>query len=309
MAEHTSDADRIVVALGGNALVEADSSWTYEDQLAVLEETATELATLLEVGTDLVLVHGNGPQVGNRLLEQEDAETPRLPLDVLVAGTQAEIGYPLGQALESAASGATVATVLTRIVVDPEDSAFEEPTKPVGPFYDEETAASKPFETRRTGKGERPYRRVVPSPEPLEVVERETIGRLLEREDAVICAGGGGVPVARGDALEGVEAVVDKDYTARLLGTELEADTLLFLTDVEYAYADYGGPDQRPLREVAVDELRTRLENDEFAPGSMGPKVRACCQFLERGGDRAVITTPGRLEAALAGETGTRVRP
>lgn len=300
------DGDRIVVALGGNALLEADGAWTYDDQLAVIEETATELASLLEAGADLVLTHGNGPQVGNRLLEQEGAETPRLPLDTLVAGTQAEIGYPLGQALENAAD-ADVATVCTRVVVDPEDPAFEEPTKPVGPFYDAETAESTPFETRRTGEGERPYRRVVPSPEPHAVLESGTIDRLAEHDDAVICAGGGGVPVTRADGLEGVAAVVDKDYTSQLLADELDAATLVFLTDVEYAFLDYGEPDQRPLREVTVDDLRTHLANDEFAPGSMRPKVEACCRFLEDGGDRAVITTPGRLEAALSGEAGTRI--
>lgn len=302
--------DPVVVALGGNTLLGEHGPWTIDDQLEAIAETARRIADVVESGYDVVLTHGNGPQVGNRLLQQEGAiETPQLPLDVLVAETQAQIGYLLQQALDNELAGSMdFLTVVTQVVVDADDPAFENPTKPVGPFYTDTEAAEKPFETRKVSGGDRPYRRVVPSPEPVEIVEGEEITRLVEEGNLVICAGGGGVPVVRDGGLRGVEAVVDKDRVSQLLASDLEAETLVILTDVECAYLDYGESEQQPLFDVTSRELRTHLEEGEFGEGSMQPKVEACIRFVEQGGERAVITSPEHLRDALAGEAGTQVR-
>ncbi|MFB6159672.1 MAG: carbamate kinase [Haloferacaceae archaeon] len=307
---HDADVSPVVVALGGNTLLGEHGPWTLDEQREAVERTAGRVAAALDAGHDVVLTHGNGPQVGNLLLQQERAEeTPQLPLDVLVAETQAQIGYLLQQALDNERAAATdCITLVTQVVVDADDPAFDDPTKPVGPFYTEAEAAARPFETRRVSDGDRPYRRVVPSPEPVEVVEGEEVARLVQRGNLVVCAGGGGVPVVREDGLRGVEAVVDKDRTSRLLAAELGADTLVVLTDVEFAYANYGEPDQRPIRAVSAGELREHLDAGEFGAGSMRPKVEACLRFVEGGGERAVITSPDRLLAALDGAAGTRVR-
>ncbi|MFD1686194.1 carbamate kinase [Halobellus litoreus] len=300
----------VVVALGGNTLLGKQGPWTVDEQTAAIERTAREISEAIEDGYEIVLTHGNGPQVGTLLLQQETAsETPQLPLDVLVAETQAQIGYLLQQALDNELTDSTdFITIVTQVVVDGDDPAFADPTKPIGPFYTEEAAAEKPFETKRVSTGDRPYRRVVPSPEPVEIVEGDEIANLVHRGNLVIAAGGGGVPVVRDDGLSGVEAVVDKDTTTRLLASELGVGTLVLLTDVEFAYVNYDTPDQRPIREVTARALRTHLEAGEFGAGSMRPKVEACLQFVEEGGDRAVITSPDRLLDALAGETGTQVR-
>jgi carbamate kinase len=267
----------------------------------------THLAHLHEEGYDLLLTHGNGPQVGNRLLEQAATdETPDLPLDVRVAETQAQVGALLQRGLD-AALATDFLTVVTQVVVDPDHPAFDDPTKPVGPTYDRETAEEKPFPVTEVEGG---YRRVVPSPPPETVVEREEIRAMVERGQGVICGGGGGVPVVRReDGIEGVAAVVDKDHTSRLLGTAVGAADLVLLTDVAGVSLDYGTPDERLLDAVDAATLRDHLEAGAFddAAGSMKPKVEACLDFLDAGGERAVVTTPDRVEAALAGETGTRI--
>jgi carbamate kinase len=307
----TDGSDRVVVALGGNTLLGEHGPWTADEQRTVIERTARQVVAAIEAGHEVVLTHGNGPQVGNLLVQQEAApETPQLPLDVKVAETQAQIGYLLQQALDNERDGANdFMTVVTQVVVDGDDPAFDEPTKPVGPFYTAAEAAARPFETRAVSDGDRPYRRVVPSPDPVAVVEADEIARLVERGAHVVCAGGGGVPVVRDDGFRGVEAVVDKDLTSALLARDLGADPLVILTDVPYAYVDYGGPDERPLERVTAGELRTHLDAGEFGAGSMAPKVTACLRFVEDGGERAVVTTPDRLTGALAGETGTQVVP
>lgn len=304
------ESGAVVIALGGNALQDDSGDGAVANQMDVVERTASQVAGVVEDGHDVILTHGNGPQVGNLLLQQESSpQTPQLPLDVLVAQTQAMIGYLLQQAVANELdNSADVVTLLTQVVVDRDDPAFEDPTKPVGPFYTESEAAEKPFETREVTHGDRPYRRVVPSPDPIDIVESDEIRRLVERGSLVICGGGGGVPVARDDGLEGVEAVIDKDRATRLLGEKLDAGTLVLLTDVEYAYVDYGGPDERPLEEIHPERLREHLEAGEFGEGSMKPKIEAALEFLEDGGGRAVITSPESLTAALAGETGAQVR-
>jgi carbamate kinase len=300
---------RIVVALGGNTLLGADTPWTMAEQRDAIDATAATIVDAIEAGYEVVLTHGNGPQVGSLLLQQERVdETPHLPLDVLVAETQAQIGYLLQQALDNRLSGgADYLTIVTQVVVDPQDSAFDDPTKPVGPFYSEAEAATKPFETRAVGTGDRPYRRVVPSPTPRAVVELDEIGRLLDIGTPVIAGGGGGVPVVRDDGLRGVEAVVDKDRTSRRLAAGLGIDTLVILTDVAFASVDFGTPEQRPLREVSAATIRNHLEAGEFGTGSMEPKIDAASRFVEGAGDRAVITAPEHLMAALDGEAGTRI--
>lgn len=301
---------RVVIALGGNALLRASGSGSFEEQRAVVRETAASVVDAIRAGYEVVLTHGNGPQVGNRLLEQEGgSETPRAPLDVLVAETQAQIGYLLQQALDNELGGGTdFVTLVTQTVVDGEDPAFDGPTKPVGPWYTEAEAAERPFETRDVGRGERSYRRVVPSPEPVDIVEADEIARLVDAGNLVICTGGGGVPVIEDGGYRGVEAVVDKDLASALLAPEVGADCFVSLTDVNNAYVDYGGPHERALAEIDPASLRQHLQAGEFGPGSMGPKVEACLSFLESGGDRAVIASATELRAALDGEAGTQVR-
>jgi carbamate kinase len=304
------ETDPVVVALGGNTLLGEHGTGTIDEQLEVIERTARRVSDAIDAGYDIVLAHGNGPQVGDRLLQQENAsETPQLPLDVLVAETQAQIGYLLQQALDNEVSTPTdFITVVTQVVVDADDPAFQNPTKPVGPFYTESEAEDRSFETQRVTDGPCPYRRVVPSPDPVDIVEDDEIGRLVERGGFVICVGGGGVPVVRNDGLRGVEAVVDKDKSSQLLASRLDANTLIILTDVEYAYVNYGTPDQKPLREITAEELRMHLDADEFGTGSMQPKIEACIRFVEEGGKKAVITSPEQLLDALSGDAGTRVK-
>ena len=307
---HEPGTDPIVVALGGNTLLGEHGLGTIDEQLDVIAWTARQISDAIQAGYDVVLTHGNGPQVGNLLLQQERvSETPELPLDVLVAETQAQIGYLLQQALDNELTDSPdFITVVTQVVVDADDPAFQNPTKPIGPFYTEAEAAEKSFETWRVSTDDRPYRRVVPSPEPVELVEREELTRLVERGNLVITAGGGGIPVVRDDGLQGIEAVVDKDKTSQLLASELGADTLVILTDVEFAYVNYDGPNQRPLCRPSPEELRAHLDAGEFGEGSMQPKMEACLRFVEQRGERAVVTSPEHLMDALAGETGTQVR-
>ncbi|MEF8757379.1 MAG: carbamate kinase [Halobacteriales archaeon] len=302
---------RTVVALGGNTLLKDGGAAT--EQFRRIEESADAIARLRETGRDLLLTHGNGPQVGHLLLQQEATATDSddMPLDVLVAETQAQIGYPLQQALYERL-GETVVTVVTQVLVDDDDPAFDEPTKPVGPWYGEAEAEAKPFETTeaRRSDGEVGYRRVVPSPPPKSVVEADRITELSRAGATVIAGGGGGVPVVREDGdLHGVEAVVDKDRTAAALGRNIDADELLILTDVDAAYLDYGDPDQRPIREADAVTMREHLDAGEFGAGSMGPKIEAAVDFVEGGGDRAVVTSLSAAEDALAGGAGTVVTP
>lgn len=303
--------DRVVIALGGNALLGPRGQGTVDEAISAIEETASGVIAAIEAGYEVVLTHGNGPQVGTLLLQQERApETPQLPLDVIVAETQASIGYLLQQALDNELMGTRdFVTLVTQAVVDPDDPAFEQPTKPVGPFYAEEEAHDRPFETRKVRDGPRPYRRVVPSPHPQEIVELAEIKGLVDQGNLVICAGGGGVPVMRQEGLLGVEAVVDKDRTAALLADELEAAWLVLLTDVDHAYTGYGTDREAPIEETETSTLRNHLEADEFGVGSMRPKVESCLEFVTSADRAAVITTPDSLLAALDGSAGTIIYP
>jgi carbamate kinase len=291
----------VVAALGGNALLRRGEQPTAQAQRANVDLAAHSLAPLA-AGCTLVLTHGNGPQVGLLALQAEAVvDLPPYPLDVLGAESEGMIGYLLEQALRNALPGRTVATVLTQVVVAADDPAFATPTKPIGPVYRERRArvlaAERGWTVAPDGEW---FRRVVPSPEPLEIVELDTIRALLAEGVLPVCAGGGGIPVARnGDGtLHGVEAVIDKDLAAELLARTVGAERLLLLTDVPAV--EWEG---RPLREVTPAELRRH----RFAPGSMGPKVEAACRFVERTGGVAAIGALDEAAEILAGRAGTIV--
>ncbi|MDO9632903.1 MAG: carbamate kinase [Humidesulfovibrio sp.] len=299
---------RIVVALGGNALLRRGEDLSAENQFANIQRAAKQLA-LVEVGNELVLTHGNGPQVGLLALQSAAyAAVDVYPLDVLGAQTDGMIGYLLEQELNNLLPRKVVVTLMTRVVVHLDDPAFAAPSKPIGPVY---TKA----EAERIGKEEgwtmaadgKAFRRVVPSPTPQRVFGLKPMEWLLEHGALVIAAGGGGIPVALGKdghSLHGVEAVIDKDACSSLLARDLNADCLIIATDVSEVFLDFGLPTQRPVRSASPKAL-ARVS---FAAGSMGPKVAAACAFVKATGHRAVIGSLDQIEAMLSGEAGTEVR-
>jgi carbamate kinase len=300
----------LVVALGGNALTRAGERGTAAEQLANLRETAQAIRPLLDE-RELVITHGNGPQVGNELLRHERAadEVPPLPLYIAVAQTQAEIGALIEAELRPVARR-PIACLLTHVLVDEGDAAFDKPTKPIGPFYDEVTAQRLEEErgwqvVEEVGRG---WRRVVPSPEPLEVIELGAVRALLRTGTLAIACGGGGIPVARRDGrLAGVDAVIDKDRASALLAEELGANRFVILTDVAAVYRDFQSSSERELRELRADEAESLLL--ELPAGSMRPKVEASARFVRATGGEALITSAGGLAQALRGRAGTRIRP
>jgi len=297
-----------VVALGGNALMRPGERGTAAEQRANLRRACEALRPLLNDG-ELVVTHGNGPQVGNELLRHERAaeEAPPLPLYLAVAQTQAEIGALVESELEPVA-GRPVACLLTHVLVAEDDPAFEKPTKPVGPFYDE--AKARELERERgwqvvhdAGRG---WRRVVPSPQPLEVVELEAIRALIAAGTIVVACGGGGIPaMRRGIRLAGLDAVIDKDRASSLLARELGADRLVILTEVDAVFRRFGTDKQEELRELSGDEAEALLP--ELAAGSMRPKVEASVEFARATGHAALITSPAALGEAIEGRAGTRI--
>lgn len=302
---------RIVVALGGNAILQAGQKGRIDEQRANIRAACAGVAALVRAGYQVVLTHGNGPQVGNILLQQEEAvaTVPPLPLDVCGAQSQGMLGYLLQQELQRQ-TGRPVVTLLTQVEVDPADPAFSMPTKPVGAFYPIEEA-----ERRVTGRGwairedsGRGWRRVVPSPRPRRVVEAPVIRQLVESGLLVIACGGGGVPVIQGrEGLQGVEAVIDKDLAGALLGAELGAARFLILTAVDRVMLDYGKPTARSLDRLTVTEAEAHLRAGQFPAGSMGPKIEAAIEFVRRTGGEALIASLEGAVAALAGEGGTRI--
>ncbi len=296
---------RTVVALGGNALMRPGERGTAAEQLANLRRAIGALRPLLEED-GLVITHGNGPQVGNELIRQERAaeEVPALPLWLAVAQTQAEIGALIAAELRPAVER-QVACVLTHVRVAPDDPAFDRPTKPIGPFYAAEQAEHLRSERgwTMTEDANRGHRRVVASPDPLEVVELAAIRELVSGGAITIACGGGGIPVVRrGGRLSGVDAVIDKDRASALLARELGAERLLILTEVPAVYEHFGAPDQRELRELSRDDAELLLPS--LAEGSMRPKVESALAF----GGETLITNFDALDAALAGDAGTRIR-
>jgi carbamate kinase len=306
-------AERLVVALGGNAIA-GERGADPESQRLAVEGACEQIAELVEHGHDIVITHGNGPQVGNLLLKNDLARhvVPPVPLDWCVAQTQATLGFLIVTALEEALRRRgierLISTVITRVLVDAGDPAFAAPTKPIGRYVtaaeaQERIAAGEAWEER----GERGWRRVVASPEPLEILDRGTIAALMAEDAIVVAAGGGGIPTVREDGrLRGIEAVLDKDLTGALLARTIDADCFLVATDVEAAAVGFGTPEQEWLGAVGAERLRDLLARGEFGGGSMGPKVRAALAFADAGG-RSVITSLERLREGVEGEAGTRV--
>ncbi len=308
---------RVVVALGGNAILRHQERGTAGEQFENVRRTCRIIADLVRDGHSVAVTHGNGPQVGDILLKNELAKDtlPPMPLDVCGAESQGMIGYMLQQSMDVALRAAQldvpVATVLSQTLVDRDDPAFEDPTKPIGPYYTAMHARTLEAEmcwtmVQEPGRG---YRRVVPSPHPSAILESRAISTLFERGVIVIACGGGGIPVvADADGtLRGVEAVVDKDHTAALLARLVSADDLLILTDVEKVALNYGTPRQQDLDGMTRAEARRYLEEGQFPPGTMGPKVESCIRFLDSGGRRAIVTSLERARDALAGQAGTTI--
>jgi carbamate kinase len=304
----------VVIAVGGNAVLTEGEQGTYEQQLAHMASLAKVLSDLVGDGHRVVLTHGNGPQVGNLAIQQEEGArlVPPQPLFVLGAMTQGQMGHLMTAALggNRAARERPVAAIVTHTLVDLSDPAFHRPTKPIGPFYPRHEAERLARErhwhvTEDAGRG---WRRVVPSPEPQGLLEADAIQTLVEAGFMVVASGGGGIPVAReGAGIRGVDAVIDKDLSAQRLASAVGADTLVLLTGVDHVWLGFGTPHQRAVDSMTVDEASKHLADGEFLPGSMGPKVTAAIRFVRSGGERAVITSPSRLQEALAGRVGTRV--
>lgn len=306
---------KVVIALGGNALEEKGLPPTSQSQMNVVSKTSEYIAELSACGYELVIVHGNGPQVGRILLATEAAShvTPALPFDVCGAMSQGYIGYHIQQALRKSLEKRNrhlpVVTVITQMVVDEHDPAFESPAKPIGPFYTETEARALEKEKGYVMKEDagRGWRRVVASPEPLEIVEIDTIKTLWDSTITVTC-GGGGIPVVRNadGSLRGVAAVIDKDLAAERLAEGMEADILMILTEVEQVCLYFNTPDQKALGRITAAEAKQYVDEGHFAPGSMLPKMQAAIRFAEsKAGRKAIITSLYKAEEALAGRTGT----
>ncbi|MEJ5378186.1 MAG: carbamate kinase [bacterium] len=299
----------LLVALGGNALIRKGQLGTIQEQFQNLRVPMSQIARL-SGSYRLIITHGNGPQVGNLLLQQECCDSlPRLPLEILVAQTQGQIGYMIESTLDSELMALgmdqekLLVSLISYVVVDPGDPAFQNPTKPIGPAYPEEKPLLLPFPTKKTPKG---YRRVVASPRPVTIVEKREIRRLSQMGFIVICCGGGGIPVIReGRSFAGVDAVIDKDLASARLAQEVGVDIFLIATDVPGVALDFATSQERFLRKLGSREAKQLLAEGQFPEGSMGPKVEACLQFLEAGGKRALICALEDIQEALEGRAGT----
>jgi len=302
----------LLVALGGNALIREGEDGTISRQFANLRLPMRQIARLSD-RYRIVITHGNGPQVGNLLLQQESCDqVPPLPLEILVAQTQGQIGYMIESTLdeELAAAGfgsRHLVSLISYVVVDENDPAFRDPTKPIGPYYSEEQARLLPWPVRKTPRG---YRRVVASPRPVTIVEKKEIRVLLDLDFIVICCGGGGIPVIReGRRFHGVDAVIDKDLASARLAAETGVAVFVIATDVPRVCLDYGRAGERPLERMTTAEAKRYLADGQFPPGSMGPKVEAAVQFIEGGGRRAVICSIDEIDVAVCGSGGTGIVP
>jgi len=306
----------VLVAVGGNALIRGGQKGTAQEQFENAVETAAAVVRLIRAGHRVVLTHGNGPQVGAQLVRSEAAAAHayRLPLDCCVASTQGEVGYVLQyamwQMMQAEGLNTPVVSLITQVLVDSGDPAFQHPTKPIGPAYTKEVA-----ERYRDLLGwvivedaSHGFRRAVPSPEPVAIVELEAIKACVDRGLVVIAGGGGGVPVFNDhDISKGVEAVIDKDHTSAILARQLEADVFAIATDVDGVFLDFGKATQRPLDHLTIAQCRQYLKEGQFPPGSMGPKITAAIKYLELGGKMVVITDHEHLLEALEGKAGTRI--
>jgi carbamate kinase len=309
---------RVLLALGGNAMARADGRVRPEDQIAAAQTAMAAVAKLVARDIEVAITHGNGPQVGNLLVKNEIAASvvPPVPLDWCGASTQATLGFVLMNALDAAlaerGSVRRSTTIVTRTRVGEEDPGFRKPSKPIGRYLSEDEAGLlvKHGETWED-RGEKGWRRLVASPEPLEIVDADAIAMLVDAGFIVVANGGGGVPVVRNDdgSLRGVEAVIDKDLGAALLARTVAADVLVVATDVPSAVLRFGAPDEEPIGRISVEGLRSLAGEGHFASGSMGPKVDAVCRFVEKGGSFAVISNLENIVDAVAGRSGTVVVP
>lgn len=309
---------KLTIALGGNAILQPGQDGTAEEQFANVLSTSEQIGQLVKDGHEVVITHGNGPQVGNILIQQDKAKdsVPAMPLDVCGSQTQGFIGYMLQNSLHNVFAelglDRNVATVVTQVLVNKEDSAFDNPTKPVGPFYDEDYA-NKMMEEKNedwiedSGRG---WRKVVPSPIPERIVEAPIINDLVQNGETVIASGGGGIPVVEENKkIHGVEAVIDKDRAGCLLAQEIESDVFLVLTDVSNAYINYGQDDEEAIGEISVKDMQDHIDQGHFGEGSMKPKVQAAVDFVKSGGDQAIITSIEKVIEAVHGNAGTRITP
>lgn len=308
----------VVVALGGNAIIQPGQKGTFEEQMANVHVTCEQLAQMVKSGDYRVVVtHGNGPQVGNLLLQNEAGKNVAAPMPLFALGaeTQGFIGLMIQQNLgnllaEQGNGDISVATIVTQVVVDKSDPAFANPTKPVGPFYSEAEAkaleADKGYNVREdAGRG---WRRVVPSPDPIEIHEKDAIRHLVEARAIVIASGGGGIPVTKENGkLVGVDAVIDKDLAGERLAVDVGASIFMVLTDVDSVRLNYKTPDEKVLSKITIAEAKKYAEEGHFAKGSMEPKVRAAVRFIEAGGEKAIITSLDQAVAALNGKAGTTI--
>ncbi|MBI5587404.1 MAG: carbamate kinase [Deltaproteobacteria bacterium] len=310
--------EKIVVSLGGNAIVRRGGSGTIEEQFANAGAACACVARIASGGSSVIITHGNGPIVGNLVIQNESAKNtvPPMPLYICDADSEGAIGFVIQQTLYNRLHKIhrikEVVAVVTQVVVNPKDAAFGDPSKPVGPFYSKEEAeilsVSKGWAMKEDSF--RGYRRVVPSPRPMRIVEAGVIGRLAEEGVVVIAAGGGGVPVVEdGEGmLSGIDAVVDKDLSTAILAVETKAKLIINLTQTDMVYLNFGKPGERGIPDMGIDEARRYLAEGHFAPGSMRPKIEGAVEFLENGGDEVIITTPELVEEALGGRAGTRIR-
>ena len=306
-----------LIAFGGNALLPENQGGVQAEQMKNAEKAAELMVHIVRKGYELIIVHGNGPQVGNLLIQQEEAVTkvPPYTLDVCDAMTEGSMGFMLDRAITNElrrhSIDKDVITLVTQVLVDVNDPAFENPTKPVGPFYTKFRAQQLVREKKWTmvedaGRG---YRKVVPSPKPIDIVPKWIISDLVRAGRIVIAAGGGGIPVilnGRG-LFEGVEAVIDKDYAASLIAREVKVDLFIILTGTERVYLDFGKPEQKEMPVMTIEEAQTHLDGGQFPPGSMGPKIRAAVEYVKAGGKEVLITDANHLKAALINRSGTRI--
>jgi len=313
---NSANSKTIVVALGGNAILQANQDGTYQEQLQNVRSAVSEIVKLIQKGYRIVLTHGNGPQVGNLYIQNSLAgeAVPPMPLDVCTAESQGLIGYFIQQEmhkeLKEQGFSLPVATVVTQVQVAPDDPAFENPTKPIGPFHNKKEAILLKKKTSFVMKedSQHRWRRVVPSPKPIGIVEKEIIGDLVTNGHLVIASGGGGIPVIDSDeGLVGVEAVIDKDSSACRLAIDIKAQILLILTDIDRVALHFNTPQQKWIEHMSLEQAQSYLAQDHFKEGSMKPKVEAGIQFLQNGGEKSIIGSLHSASAAVRGQSGTTI--
>jgi len=308
-----------LIAFGGNAILPNNKKGLQKEQMKEARKAASLMIDVVKKGFELIIVHGNGPQVGNLLIQMEEAvnKVPPFSVEVCDAMTEGSMGYMIEKALinelRKNSLDKEVVTLITQVIVDKHDKAFDNPTKPVGPFYSKYRAQMLAREKKWTMKEDagRGYRKVVPSPNPIDIVPKRVVKELVNSGKIVIVAGGGGIPVViNGRGLfEGVEAVIDKDYAASLIAREVNVDLFIILTNVARVCLNFGKPDETTIHEMTVGEAQKYLSQGQFPPGSMEPKIKAAIEYIKHGGQEVLITSAGHLRASLINRSGTKIKP